>query len=279
MGFGIGAFEVSNRRFAKFVEQTKYVTESEKFGWSFGVEAFLSPEVNATITQQVDSAPWWLPVNGADWRHPNGPDTGIEHVMDHPVVQVSKADAEAFCRWSRPGGRLPSEKEWEFAARGGKKGWRYPWGNSPLTGKDKATHRMNVWQSEIDSRMVKDGRQINVYHHRGAVQLAREFYRAKNTALDGYQQTAPVDAFGPQNGFGLHNMVGNVWEWTSTRFKSSLPNAPPISSDNYVKRGGSFMCNPATCNRFRCSARMMFTADSAATNVGFRCAYTPQQSL
>lgn len=133
--FGIGAMEVSNERFAAFVQATGYVTEAETFGWSFAVEAFISPEENAKITQQVAAAPWWVPVNGADWRHPNGPDTSIDTIMDHPVTQISLADAQAFCRWSRPGGRLPSEEEWEMAARGGKKQRRFPWGHEPLSGK------------------------------------------------------------------------------------------------------------------------------------------------
>ncbi|CAE8584573.1 unnamed protein product [Polarella glacialis] len=270
--FGLGVFEVSNRRFAIFVEQTGYVTESETYGWSFGVEAFISPEVNATITQQVDAAPWWLPVERADWRHPNGPDTRIHDLMDHPVTQVSLKDAEAFCSWSRQGGRLPTEVEWEFAARGGKKSRRYPWGNTILTGAHKNTHRMNIWQSELDVHLLKDGRVRNLYGHKQALQLVKEYYSSLNTAEDGYNATAPVDAFGPQNPYGFHNMVGNVWEWTSTNWAgASDPNT-------MVKKGGSFLCNPATCNRFRCSARMMFTGDSAASNVGFRCAYTGKGS-
>jgi len=173
--FGLGQFEVSNRRFAEFVRQTGYITESEKFGWSFGVEAFILPEVNANITSQVASAPWWLPVDGADWRRPNGPGTGIDDVMDHPVSQVSLADAEAFCRWSRPGGRVPSEEEWEFAARGDKSQKHFPWGNNMLTGKKKR-HRMNVWQSELTNQSAFAGclssqcvRMSSHYHARSTV--------------------------------------------------------------------------------------------------------------
>lgn len=265
--FGLGTYEVSNRRFAKFVESTGYVTESEHFGWSFGVEAFIKPEVSEMITQQVEAAPWWLPVNDSDWRRPNGPGTDIVSIPDHPVSQVSLSDAQAFCRWSMPGGRLPTEAEWEFAARGGKKQRRFPWGNSALSGTSKETHRMNIWQSEKDAKLVKDGQVMNLYAYgEHSLALVKEYYGSKNTKLDGYASTAPVDAYGPQNKFGFYNMVGNVWEWTNTRWEAA-------DSNVMVKKGGSFLCNPATCNRFRSSARMMFTADSAASNVGFRCAY------
>lgn len=277
--FGLGRFEVSNRRFARFVEETGFVTESETFGWSFGVEMFISPEVNATITQKVDNAPWWLPVEKADWRHPNGPDTGIDHLLDHPVTQVSKNDAEAFCRWSRPGGRLPSEREWEFAARGGRKRRRFPWGNTALSGGTR--HRMNVWQSEYDDQLVDEkGRVINLYQRRNALDLVKIYYASTNTAEDGYNATAPVDAYGPQNAYGFHNMVGNVWEWTSTPWRFADPRMDAEAPNNFVKKGGSYLCNHAVCNRFRCSARTMITADSAASNIGFRCAYDtpdPQQ--
>jgi len=269
--FGIGAFEVSNRRFARFVAATGYITEAERFGWSFGVEAFITPEVSATIASQVDAAPWWLPVPGADWRRPNGPGTSVEDLMDHPVTQVSLADAQAFCRWSRPGGRLPTEEEWEFAARGGRDQRRYPWGHR-LSGPG-GRHRMNIWQSPLDAGLVaEDGRPRSLYGSREAAELIREYYGSPNAKLDGFAATAPVDAYGPQNNFGLYNMVGNVWEWTSTRWEPRGA-ARPGEANAMVKKGGSFLCNPVTCNRFRCSSRMMFTADSAACNVGFRCAY------
>lgn len=133
---------------------------------------------------------------------------------------------------------------------------------------------MNTWQSALDPMMQKDGQQKNVYSYgEHSVELARQYYTYKNTADDGYNGTCAVNAFGPQNAYGFYNMVGNVWEWTSTPWVPSHPNAAPVTPDNMVKKGGSFLCNKATCNRFRTSARMMFTKDSAATNVGFRCAY------
>lgn len=276
--FGLGRHEVSNARFEKFVADTGYITEAEAFGWSFGVEAFISAEVNATIESQVANAPWWLPVSEADWRRPNGRDTSIDLIMNHPVTQVSLADAEAFCNWSRPGGRVPTEEEWEFAARGPKKQRRFPWGSSLLTGPSKDKHRMNVWQSELDQKLQRDGQVLNLYGYGDhSLVLVKEYYGGANTALDGWKATAPVDAYGPQNTHGFYNMVGNVWEWTSTKWEVKDAQFPPVEANTMVKKGGSYLCNAATCNRYRSSARMMFTADSAASNVGFRCAYPAPQ--
>mmetsp|Transcript_35222 Transcript_35222/g.109684 ORF Transcript_35222/g.109684 Transcript_35222/m.109684 type:complete len:201 (+) Transcript_35222:453-1055(+) len=145
-----------------------------------------------------------------------------------------------------------------------------------LTGKRRDRHRMNIWQSELDARLQKDGRVNNLYGYGDKSPiLVKEYYSTRNTAEDGYRGTAPVAAFGPQNAFGFHNMMGNVWEWTATKWKRH-PKAPPIEPNSMVKKGGSFLCNPSTCNRFRSSARMVFTADSAASNVGFRCAYSAE---
>lgn len=133
---------------------------------------------------------------------------------------------------------------------------------------------MNIWQSELDTKLRK-GMQTVSLHSFGdrSTALIRDYYSSNNTAEDGFPGTAPVDAYGPQNALGLYNMVGNVWEWTSTAWQRKDARAPPIEANTMVKKGGSFLCNPSTCNRFRCSSRMMFTADSAASNVGFRCAY------
>jgi len=241
--FRISKFAVSNRRFSNFVQETGYETEGEKFGWCFGVEAFLSKEVNEAITQAVAAAPWWLPVNGSNWRHPNGPDTDIQGLDEHPVVQVSWNDAEAFCRWSHPGGRLPTEAEWEYAARGGREKRRYPWGNL-LTPKGK--HRMNAWQTDLPLER-------NLYSYgQHSLGLVKEFYAANNTKEDGWAGTAPVDEYGPQNNWELYNIVGNVWEWTADWFSphEAVPKGTvvvdpkgPQTGENKVKKGGSFLCN------------------------------------
>mmetsp|Transcript_20739 Transcript_20739/g.37985 ORF Transcript_20739/g.37985 Transcript_20739/m.37985 type:complete len:144 (+) Transcript_20739:1609-2040(+) len=138
---------------------------------------------------------------------------------------------------------------------------------------------MNVWQSEVDDDLKKNGKTRNLYGYgEKSLILVKEFYSARNTAVDGYLATAPVDAYGPQNAYGFYNLVGNVWEWTTTPWTTTDPRAPPPEANAKVKKGGSFLCNPATCGRYRTSARMQFTADSAASNVGFRCAYPAKQS-
>jgi sulfatase modifying factor 1 len=208
--FAIGQFEISNARFANFVKATGYKTESEAFGWSFGVEALVPEAIKMDITNAVAAAPWWLPVSGADWRAPNGPGTSIEGVMTHPVTQVSHADAEAFCAWSRPGGRLPTEGEWEYAARGGLERKRFPWGDEEHP---DGKHRANVWHTTIPPEQLGDK---NLYTYGDdALAFIHHFYNAPNSLDDGWVDTAPVDAFGEQNAFGLYNIVGNVWEWAS----------------------------------------------------------------
>ncbi|XP_063267411.1 formylglycine-generating enzyme isoform X4 [Prinia subflava] len=180
--FLMDQYEVSNRHFQSFVTATGYVTEAEKFGDSFVFEGMLSEAVKADIHQAVAAAPWWLPVKGASWKHPEGPGSSISSRMDHPVVHVSWNDAVAFCAWA--GKRLPTEAEWEYGCRGGLENRLFPWGNKL---QPKGQHYANIWQGEFPTN---------------------------NTAEDGYKGTAPVSAF-PPNGFGLYNMVGNAWEWTS----------------------------------------------------------------
>jgi formylglycine-generating enzyme required for sulfatase activity len=241
--FAIDATAVSNRRFARFVEATGHVTEAERFGWSF-VFWMLLPE-DFPPTRGVVGLEWWRQVHGADWRRPEGPGSSLAGREDHPVVHVSWADAAAYAAWA--GGRLPTEAEWEYAARGGLEGRRYPWGDELEPGGE---HRCNIWQGD---------------------------FPRVNTGADGWVGTAPAGAFAP-NGFGLHHMAGNVWEWCADWFSPDFhvggpredPTGPPAGAAR-VQRGGSYLCHASYCNRYRVAARMSQTPDSTSGNVGFRC--------
>ena len=244
-GFYMDKYEVSNEEYARFVHETGYLTEAEGFGNSFVVEYFISKEVSDEITQAVANAPWWLPVEGASWKHPEGKDSDIKERMNHPVVHVSWKDGLTFCKWA--GKRLPTEAEWEYAARGGLQNRLFPWGNNPTP---RGEHWMNIWQGEFPTN---------------------------NTLDDGYAGTAPVDEYQP-NKYGLYNMAGNVWEWVSdwwTIRHSSEPQKDPqgpASGTEKVKKGGSYMCHREYCYRYRCASRSQNTPDSSASNLGFRCA-------
>jgi formylglycine-generating enzyme len=242
--FSIDPVAVSNARFASFTEETGYITEAERFGWSFVFAGLLPDDFPATSA--VAQAPWWRQVFGADWRHPEGPGSSISERMDHPVIHVSHNDALAFCRWS--GVRLPSEAEWEYAARGGLVQKRYAWGDELCPGGE---HRCNIWQGTFPTH---------------------------NTRADGFLGTAPVDAYAP-NGYGLHNVAGNVWEWCADWFSPTWhrsapgcdPAGPPAGAAR-VMRGGSYLCHCSYCNRYRVAARSSNTPDSSTGNLGFRCA-------
>ncbi|XP_067834322.1 inactive C-alpha-formylglycine-generating enzyme 2 isoform X3 [Heptranchias perlo] len=165
--FAINQHPVTNSEFREFIRSQKYKTEAESFGWSFVFEDFVSEELKSKVTQNIESAPWWLPIERAFWRQPAGPGSGIKDKMEYPVVQVSWIDAKAFCQWK--GMRLPTEEEWEFAARGGLGGRVYPWGNK------FQPNRTNLWQGKFPDQ---------------------------DTAEDGYHGVSPVNAFPPQNNYG-----------------------------------------------------------------------------
>lgn len=242
--FYMDIYEVSNAEFELFVNNTGYVTEAEKFGDSFVLEGKISEEIKKDIHQAVAAAPWWLPVKGAYWRNPEGPDSVIKDRMDHPVLHVSWNDAVAFCK--RAGKRLPTEAEWEYACKAGLKNKKYSWGNKF---KKDGYHMANTWQGKFP-----------VY----------------DTGEDGYAGTSPVTAF-PSNNYGLYNILGNVWEWTqdwwTIRHSSHFQENPegPLSGRDKVKKGGSYMCHKSYCYRYRCAARSQNSADTTASNLGFRC--------
>ena len=245
---------VTNQAFATFVKATGYVTEAEQLGLSavFHLAAEAAP---GDVVGRADGTPWWLVVKGADWRHPGGPRSGIGDRPQHPVVQVTWQDAQAYCAWA--GKRLPTEAEWEYAARGGLAGARFPWGDELM---DRGRWRLNIFQGRFPQH---------------------------NTAEDGWLTTAPVKSFRP-NGYGLHQMAGNVWEWCADRFSpttyadrvASAPVTDPVAPGSdasggevlRVMRGGSYLCHDSYCHRYRVAARSANTAESASGNLGFRCA-------
>lgn len=270
-GFWISRFSVTNAQFASFVDATGYVTEAERrpdpafFPGAAPEDLVPGALVFGMTSRPVDLrdySQWWSWTPGANWRQPLGPDSSIDGLESHPVVQVSHGDAEAFCRWA--GLCLPTEAEWEYAARGGLDRAVFTWGDHDP---QESAPLANTWQGR---------------------------FPYENTEIDGWTRTAPVGSY-PPNGFGLYDMAGNVWEWTDdwyTADRSRLParpccapegrpGSPPEQSfdpampeiriPRKVIKGGSHLCTPQYCYRYRPAARQPQTIDTATSHIGFRC--------
>ena len=278
-GFWIDQTEVTNAEFRRFVGATGYVTTAERpVDWN-QLKTQVPPGTPRPPDEQLtpgslvfsppdrpvpldDITNWWRWVPGANWKHPEGPGSSIDGKDDHPVVQVSWDDAVAYARWA--GKRLPTEAEWEFASRGGLAGKKYAWGDElQPAGKNLA----NTWQGHFPET---------------------------NTDEDGFPRTSPVKSF-PANGFGLYDMIGNVWEWCSDWYRPDTyrldasstvvqdPTGPEKSYDpaepyqpKRVTRGGSFLCSANFCTNYRPSARRGTATDSGMSHLGFRCVLTPE---
>jgi len=266
--FWMDIFPVTNRQFDAFVAATRYVTFAEKAPDPKDYPGMLPEMGQAGSAVFVPTAGpvdlgnpslWWKFVFGADWRHPLGPDNGIDGVMDHPVVQIAYEDAKAYARWA--GKELPSEAEWEYAARGGLEGKAFAWGDEL---EPEGRLMANTWQGDFP-------------------------WRKADTGFGG---TSPVGAF-PPNGFGLYDMIGNVWEWTSdwysnaavepersccgpprhraARKAESFDPCSPVKMARKVAKGGSHLCAPNYCRRYRPAARHPQPLDSPTSHIGFRC--------
>jgi formylglycine-generating enzyme required for sulfatase activity len=241
--FYISKFPVTNMQYAEFVGKTGYVTDAEQFGWSLCFKDHVREDLRG---ESVPGTPWWIKVAGANWKQPNGPGCNGSGRDSYPVVQVSWNDSKAYCDWS--GTRLPTEAEWEFAARGGLERKRFPWGDDLTPG---GRHMCNIWQGVFPDT---------------------------NSGEDGFTELCPVDSFEP-NAFGLYTMVGNTWEWCFDRFDPlwhiTATRSNPIGPDEGERRtlkGGSYLCHESYCYRYRNAARSGNTPDSATTHMGFRVA-------
>jgi formylglycine-generating enzyme len=270
-GFWIDRTPVTNREFRKFVNATGYVTFAEikpdakdypdalPHMLKAGSLVFTPPRHPVDLR---DWSQWWKLKFGANWRRPYGPRSSISGLDDHPVVHIAYRDAEAYAKWA--GKELPTEAEWELAARGGLDGAEFAWGDELTPGN---RHMANTWQGDFPHQ---------------------------NLALDGYERTSPVSAF-PPNGYGVYDMIGNVWEWTtdwwsgkheaepakaccipdnprgSCEEQSYDPLQPDIRIPRKVIKGGSHLCAPNYCRRYRPAARHAQPIDTSTTNVGFRC--------
>ncbi|SNT11800.1 Formylglycine-generating enzyme, required for sulfatase activity, contains SUMF1/FGE domain [Tardiphaga sp. OK246] len=269
--FMIEKAPVTNAQFRKFVTETGHVTVAEivphieQYPGALpemlyaGSLVFQKPSAVAGL---ADWGQWWSFLKGADWRHPYGPGSDIADLDDHPVVHVAFADAQAYAEWR--GRDLPTEAEWEFAARGGLDGAEFAWGDEFTP---QGRHMANTWQG---------------------------VFPIDNLATDGFERTSPISAF-PPNGYGLHDMIGNVWEWTSDWYApkhhadptkacciptnprggvvegSFDPNQPAIRIPRKVLKGGSHLCAPNYCRRYRPAARHAEPIDTSTCHIGFRC--------
>jgi len=244
--FLIAPTAVTNADYARFVDATGYQTVAEFEGWTFVFHLLLN-----TPGDWPSSAPglqWWRQVQGAAWHSPEGPGSSILGREDHPAVHISWYDAMAYCRWA--GLSLPTEAQWERAARGGAAHRKFPWGDALMPG---GAYAMNTFQGVFPSQ---------------------------NTGDDGYIGTAPVTAFKP-NAYGLYNMTGNVWEWVHDRFgprRDPVPGKPardPLGAESgheRVQRGGSYLCHVSYCDRYHVHSRTKNDPESSTGNMGFRVA-------
>ncbi|WP_380880107.1 formylglycine-generating enzyme family protein [Sphingomonas sp. DBB INV C78] len=273
-GFWIDRTPVTNREFARFVDATGHVTIAEiapdAADYPGALPEYLVPASllftppGQPIALGGPISQWWQYTAGADWRHPHGPDSNLDGLEDHPVVHVALADVEAYVAWA--GASLASEAEWEFAARGGLDDVEYAWGKEFTPG---GVHQANTWQGDFPN------------HNRNE---------------DGWFRTSPVGAF-PANGFGLYDMIGNVWEWTADWWslppahngssccggsrplggteQGSIDAREPIAIPRRVLKGGSHLCAPNYCRRYRPAARHAQPIDTSTSHVGFRCVIRP----
>lgn len=244
--FYIAECATTNLEFEEFVTATGYVSEAEKFGWSYVFHKEVSAKAKRSTAGVAAGTEWWIGVEGACWKRPEGAGSNLKKREHHPVVHVSWHDAAAFCLWA--GKRLPTEAEWEFAARGGLAQKIYPWGDELMPG---GKHQCNIWQGKFPTF---------------------------NSGADGFVSRAPAKSFAA-NGYNLYNMAGNVWEWCGDWFSPNYhlggprenPSGPP-SGEMKLMKGGSYLCHASYCNRYRVAARTGNTPDSASGHCGFRCA-------